>query len=103
MRSLRDLEPGQQLECFGHRSSQWAKVFLGGEIVGTLTGAPEGFVAADGGWTIETQRGFLRFTEIVKDRAHDVEVARRERGYFGQSPFVFTSGLEYFFEPTRFW
>jgi hypothetical protein len=75
VRSLRDLERGQELECLGSRSLRGAKVFLRGEVVGRLTGKPEGFKSADGSWTIKTRSGFLRFTQIVTERAHDVEVA----------------------------
>jgi hypothetical protein len=102
VRSLRDLEPGQELECFGTRDSQKADVFLGGERVGILTGTPEGFESADGSWTINTQRGFLRSTEIVTERARDVEVARCEENYWSESPFVFPGGRAYFWEGASF-
>lgn len=102
MRSLRDLGPGQELECVGTRFSHWATVFLGEEVVGTLTGAPEGFTSADGSWTITTRRGFVRSTEIVTDSARNVEVARREGSYWGRRPFVFP-GRQYLFERTSFW
>jgi len=85
MRSLRDLEPGQELECFGTRDSQEADVFLLGERVGILTGTPEGFESADGSWTVETrvQGGrpwwrSSRYTLIVTERARNAEVVHHE-------------------------
>ena len=113
MRSLRDLEPGQELECFGTRDSQEADVFLLGERVGILTGTPEGFESADGSWTVETrvQGGrpwwrSSRYTLIVTERARNAEVVHHEEigwslgslwGLGAQSPFVFAGGHAYIF------
>jgi hypothetical protein len=107
VRSLRELEPGLELECVraGFRD---AEVLLGDQALATLT--PVGFFgasteaeSADGSWTI-ARKGWFSGTQIVTERGRSVEAARWEGGIWrGQSRIVFPDGRDYRWKKTSFW
>lgn len=109
MKSLRDLQPGQELVCLRTGAfSRDAELLLRDDVLATLK--PQGFFSsrvaaesADGRWIIARQ-GLLSRTTLMTEEGRPAQAARFVSGFWGRSGRIqFPDGRGYAWRRTAFW